>query len=280
MPELPAVASSPIAFSSLDGKYFLLPLNAVYFDSTGTLKADRWPLYATHQAIVDPLLASLRNAGVLLPGPEPPHKPAFTATAKTPGASGVLITIDIANVAANAGTPPSSTADVTLKETDTYAALTPATLVQTIGSAANGGTRPGLVFVSSAGAPALPAAGVYAMAAAAPGGPATADIPNNGAAGTAFTLQTRDGGADAPAVSVQIKDVNAAQGTFTLVVSWSKTQAALAMSGLAAAFAYVIDVQPPPGGFVAPAEGKTTLSGGSDAIAVNAVKASAVIVSK
>jgi hypothetical protein len=280
MPELPAVASSPLAFSSTDGKYFLLPLNAIYFDDKGALKADRWPLYPTYKTIVDPLLDTLRTAGVLVPGPEPPHKPAFTATAKTPGATGVLITIDLAHVVANAGTPPASTADVTVAETDTYTALKPATLVQTIGSAANGGTRPGLVFVSSVAAPALPAAGVYPLAAAAPGGPATADIPKNGAAGTAFTLQTRDGGADAILVSAQIKDVNVGQDTFTLVVTWKKTQNAIAMSGLAAAFAYGIAVQPPAGGFLAPAEGTTTLSGGSDAIAVNPVKASAVVTSK
>jgi hypothetical protein len=278
MPELPAVASSPLAFSA-SGKYFLLPLNAVYFDAAGALKADRWPLYLTHKSIVDPLLESLRSAGVLAPGPEPPQKPAFTATAKTPGATGVTITIAIANVAPNAATPPSSTADVTVSETDTYTALQPATLVATIGAAANGGSRPGLVFVSSAGAPALPKAGTYAMAAAAPGGPATADIPQDSGGGTAFTLETRDGGADAPLVSVEVKDVNAAQNSFTLVVTWTKVQNAVAMSGLAAAFAYAIDVQPPAGGFLAPAAGTTTLSGGSDAIAINPVKASAVITS-
>ena len=187
MPELPAVASSPLAFSSAEGKYFQVPLNAVYFDDNGALKADRWPLYVTHKKIVDPLLDTLRDAGVLTAGPEPPHKPAFSATAKTPGATGVLITIVIANVNANAGNPPASTADVTVTETDTYTGLKPATLVATIGAAANGGTRPGLVFVNSVAAPVRPAAGAYPMAAAALGSPATADIPKDGAAGTAFT---------------------------------------------------------------------------------------------
>jgi hypothetical protein len=52
------------------------------------------------------------------------------------------------------------------------------------------------------------------------------------------------------------------------------------MSALAGAFEFVIDVTPPDGGFLAPAPGTTTLSGGSDAIAVPPVKASAVILSQ
>src|ERR1041385_4687274 len=138
VPELPAVASSPIAFSSPDGSYFLLPLNDVYFDANGALKADRWPLYATYHGILDPFLATLQSEGVLRPGPEPPHKPAFTATAKTPGASGIRVTIDISNVIANAGNPPASTAKVIVTETDTYSGLKPDQLVDAIGNAANG----------------------------------------------------------------------------------------------------------------------------------------------
>ena len=281
MAELPAISSSPIAFSSQDGKYFLIPLNAVYFDINGVLKADRWPLYATYQAAIDPLMTELRRSGVLVAGPEPAQRPAIKATAKTVGSTGLLLKIEIANVVANTGTPPASTADVKVTETDTYTALAVDKVIETIGNAANGGTRPGLVFVSSAPpVDDLPKAGVYPMAAAVAGQPATADIPKHAGAGNAFTLQTRDGGADAPAVSIEIKDVNAGASTFTLVASWSKTQNAIAMTGLAAAFAYVIDVVAPAGGFRAPAEGVTTLGGGADAVAVAAVKASAIVLSK
>ncbi len=280
MPELPAIAASPVPFSSSDGKYFLIPLNAIYFDANGALKADRWPLYATYKTIVDPLLAELLTEGVLLAGPEPPGKPAFSATAKTPGATGILVEIGVANVAPNQGNPPASTADVTVTEKDTYSGIASNKLVETVGNAANGGKRPGLVFVSSGNPPDLPQAGTYAMAAANPGDPATVDIPKNGGGGNAFTLKTRDRGADAPKVSIDIKDVDATQNTFSLVASWTKTQNALAMSGLAGAFGYVVDIKPPNGGFLTPAEGKTTLSGGSDAISVVSVKASAVISAK
>jgi hypothetical protein len=277
MPELPAVTSSPIAFSSVDGMYFLIPLNGVYFDPAGTLKADRWPLYATHQAIVDPLLAELQRTGVLVPGPETPRKPAFKATAKTPGSTGVAVAIEIANVTPNTATPPASTADVKVTETDTYTAIPVDKLVETIGTTANGGKRPGLVFISSAPPLFLPAAGTYAMAAAAPGGPATVDVPKHGGGGNAFSLQTRDGGPDAPVVSIEIKDVKPADNTFTLIAKWQKSQAGVALTGLGATFAYVIEVAAPDGGFRAPSEGTTTLSGGSDPVSVDPVKASAVI---
>jgi hypothetical protein len=280
MPELPVVAASPIPFSSSDGKYFLIPLSTIYLDASGIVKADRWPLYATYQAIIDPLILNLRSSGVLEPGPEPPHKPAFQATAKTPGTSGIDLEIKIANVVPNKANPPASVADVTISETDTYPGIANDKLLDIIGNAANGGTRPGLVFVSSAAPTLLPSAGNYAMAAANPGDPAKADVPKNGGAGTAFTLQTRDGGPDAPSVAIQIKDVDTAQNTYTLVASWTKTQNAIAISALTAAFAYVVDIKAPPGGFLAPAEGKTTLSGGSDAIAVSPVKASAAILSQ
>jgi hypothetical protein len=276
MPELPVVAASPVAFSSSDGKYFLIPLSAVYVDQSGTVKADRWPLYATYKTIVDPLIAVLQSNGVLAPGPEPPRKPAFLATAKTPGASGVAVEIKIGNVVPNTGNPPASIADFTITETDTYTGIPVDKLLEIIGNAANGGKRPGLVFVSSAPPTLLPGPGSFAMA----GDPGKVDIPKNGGGGNAFSLQTRDGGADALNVSIQIKDVDTTLNTYTLIAKWTKTQAAVAMSGLAATFAYVVDITAPGGGFLAPAEGTTALSGGSDAIAVNPVKASAVILSK
>jgi hypothetical protein len=167
MPELPVVAAAPVPFSS-DGKFHLIPLSAIYFDSSGTVKADRWPLYTTYKAILDPLLQDLQSSGVLEPGPEPPHAPAFLATAKTPGASGIDVEITIANVAPNKANPPASTADVTVTETDTYTSVAADKLIETIGASANAGKRPGLVFVASAAPTFLPSAGTYPMAAATP----------------------------------------------------------------------------------------------------------------
>jgi hypothetical protein len=276
MPELPALASAPVAFSS-GGKYYQVPLAHIYFDRNGMLKADRWPTFSEHSGLLEPLLAQLRGSGVLTSGPAAPSQPAFTATAKTAGASGVAITITVTNVTANAATPAASTADVTVTETDTYTGLRPATLVETIGGAPDDGRRPGLVFVSSAAAPSLPGAGTYPMTAAAAGDPAQAEIPRDGDTTAAFTLRTRAGGSDAPLVTIEIDDVDSAAGTFTLVATWTKTQAGVAISGLDAAFDYIIDVTAPPDGFLAPAPGVTTLAGGVDALAVSAVPVSATV---
>jgi hypothetical protein len=283
MSEIPVVASFPVAFSTKELKYFLIPLSALYVDRNGVVQADRWPVYVQHPeygGIINAVVAQLQSSGILAAGPAPQSKPAFSATAKTPGATGVDVEIAIANVAANAGNPPASTADVTVTETDTYTGVAADKLIDNVGSTANGGTRPGLVFVSSAPPAGFPAAGNYPMHPANPGDPATADIPLNAGGGNAFTLKTRDGGADAPNVAIQIKDLDVAHNVYTLIAKWNKSQNALAMTDLAAAFAYVVDIKAPAGGFLAPAEGATQLGGGSDAIAVNAVKASAVILSK
>ena len=253
----------------------MIPLSALYFDEAGGLKADRWPPYATYQALVDPLLARLRVAALLQPGPEPPIKPAFKAEAVTPGARGIRIEVEIANVAPNAGDPSASTADFTIKEADTYEGVALSDLAAVLGSG-GGGTRRGLVFLAGAAPNQGPKAGSYPMSAANPDDPARVDIPNEAEDATAFTLETRSGGPDAPLTTIDISDVDASNDTFTLEVTWTKTQN-VAMSALPAAFAHVLNITAPDGGFRAPAGGHTVLTGGSDAVAVDPVPASAVI---
>ena len=278
MSNTPVVAQSPVLFN-VDGAHLMIPLSAIYFDDNGALKADRWPLFATYQAHVVPLLERLRKEGVLRPGEQAVAKPAFTATAITPG---TVATVEIAtaNVVSDLATPANSTADFTVGETDLYVGLEPATLKATLGETAGTGKRHGLVFVSSAAAPAQPKNGSYAAAAAAPGDPGTITVAKDGGAGDAFELETRDDGADAVLTSVDIKDSDAVAGKFTLVAKWSKPAPALAVSGLGAAFADVITVTAPPGGFLAPGAGKVALAGGADAIAVDPVKASATVLAQ
>jgi hypothetical protein len=264
---------------NVNGTHLMIPLSAIYFDSNGVLKADLWPLFATYQASVVPLLQRLRDEGVLSPGQQAVAKPAFTATAITAGTVATL-EITTANVVPDSATPANSKADFTVTETDLYTALEPATLKATLGETAGAGKRPGLVFVSSVAAPALPKNGSYAAVAAAPGDPGAIKVPKNSGAGDAFELETRDVGADAILTSVDIKDTDAVAGKFTLVAKWSKTAPALAVSGVGAAFAYVITVTAPPDGFLAPGAGKVVLAGGADAIAVNPVKASATVLAQ
>ena len=113
----PAVGTGPVPFTSDDGRYFLIPLSAVSFDANGKATLDNWPLYNTYKAALDLFLPRLLSAGVIQKGPVPPAKPALKATAVTAGASGVAVEMNFANVTPNAGTPPSSTADVTVTET-------------------------------------------------------------------------------------------------------------------------------------------------------------------
>ena len=275
MPDTPVVSQSPITLN-VDGKHMMIPLSALYFDNSGTLKADRWPPYAANQGAVDALLARLQKQGSLKPGRQPAAKPAFTAVAITPGA-GVLVEIEVSNVVPNKALPANSKADFKVKETDTYTAIEPGKLKDVIGIISGGGKRPGLVFVSSAGVPELPKNGSYAMAAANAGDPGLAKIPKNNGQPDAFTLQTRSNGPDAVLTAIEIRDADVPSGKFTLIATWTKTSAAQLMSGLTGALGYALTVTPPDGGFLAPAEGKVTLSGGSDAIAIDAAKASATV---
>lgn len=271
MPETPVVAQSPISFN-VGGSHLMIPLSALYFNDQGKLKADRWPLYAANTATVDALLNRLSKGGVLRAGTKPATKPSFTATAVTAGTA-VRIEIEISNSLADLLTPSNSKADFKTTETQTYTGLEPAKVKERIGTAAGGGKSPGLVFVSSAAAPDLPKAGNYPMV----GDPAVVDVPKNAGAGTAFSLQSRAGGVSAALTAVEIKDVDAVGGKFTLISKWSKSSAGLAVSGLAAAIDYSVAITPPAGGYRAPVEGKINLAGGADAVAVDAVKSSVIV---
>ena len=274
MSETPVVAQSPISFN-VSGTHMMIPLSALYFNDQGKLKADRWPLYGANTTAVDALLDRLIKEGVLRAGTKPATKPAFTATAVTPGTA-VRIEMEITNSVPDIPTPPNSKADFKTTESETYTGVQPAKLKERIGAAAGGGKSPGLVFVSSGGAPELPKAGVYPMV----GDPALVDIPKNAGAGNAFSLQSRAGGPNAALTSVEIKDVDVPGDNFTLIAKWTKTSPALAVSGLAAAIDYSAVVTAPAGGFKAPVEGKISFSGGADAVAVDAVKSSVIVPAK
>lgn len=276
MPNKTVIAQSPVSFG-VDGRQTLMPLSALYFDADGALKAERWPGYAASKAVLDPYLDTLRARGVLTAGPAPAPSPALKIEAKYGGTASIVV--GIRNVTPNANTPADSTADVTITETNTYELLTAATLKSRIGTAAGGGSSPGLVFVSSAGEPLLPKVMAdTAMTAAAAGGPATLDVPKRGAAGTAFTLQSRDAGADATLTTVAISNVDAPGGTFTLVVKWTKLATGAKLNALKAAFAYSVNIEPPDGGFRTPSEGDVYLSGGADPVPARGAEKSTGII--
>jgi hypothetical protein len=277
-PTAPAIGEGPIGFTDTNGSYFLIPLTALSFDASGALKPDNWPGYAAHKTQIDPFFQRLQAEGTIQKGVASPAKPAFTVTAVTPGSSSVVVVMTIANVVPNVGTPASSTADVSATETDTYLKLPLAKLIETIGNVANGGTVPGLAFVTGAAPTDLPAVGSYPFAIASPGSAATAAIPKSGG-GTTFTLQARSSSADGALLTANVSDVDAGTQSFTLVLTWTKSVTAHAISALATDFAFVAVITPPTGGYLAPAAGTITLAGGADAVVQPAVKASATVLS-
>jgi hypothetical protein len=196
--------------------------------------------------------------------------------AKDAGATGNTIRLVTTNVREVAG---NQVFDMTVTETDTYTGLTPATIKNVIGSSAGGGQSPGLVFVSSAGTPDLPAAVTdLPLIMTSPPGNATAIVEKTDTT-MAFELSAKADDVDGENTKVTIKDVNTAAGTFTLVAVWSKTVTGLQPGGVAAAtnFGYEITTAIPVGAtaLAVPAPGSVTLSGGADAQGPQ--KASAVL---
>jgi hypothetical protein len=272
MAKTPVTGRGPIEFTDDDAQ-IVIPLSDFYLDDNGVLTSDS-TLYtnAKSKAGVDAWLKELQAHGVVKAATLAPPAPAMVITARAQGSSGNNISIAFSNVDPDAGT-----FDAELQEQETYLGLTAGGVKDVLGTAAGGGTSPGLVFVSSAGAPAHPGNGLYPVIAD-PGGSGNyiADI-GDGAGGTAFTVQSRAVDAEATHTVVEIKDAADPQspGTFTLVGTWKKPKAVgVQPAGLQGGFAYEITVAPPAGGQLGlPAAGTVALRGGANAAAPAAASA-------
>lgn len=260
------VANGPISFSDAQGRAFTIPLALLYFDATGAIQADKWPLYGDHQALIDDWLPYLQDQGVIREGEASAPVEAMIVKAKTSGAAGNTILLSIENLHPDPADNTIMLFDATVTETNAYAGLAPDTVKTVVGAAAGGGSRPGLVFVSSAGDPELPKAGDYPLAGGGAGVASTVDIPNQAETATAFSVSARADGAEGDNTTVTIEGVDAVASTFTLAAVWTKSAADLEAGELAAAFDYEIAVDPPAGGaVVVPAPGEYALNGGADA---------------
>ncbi len=271
MARTPALFNGPIDFTDpASGKQISLPLSSIYFDGS-SIKAEGG-LYTENQTVADPWLAYLSNSRLVVPDESPPAKPAMALTATNAGSSGNLIQITFSNFQP-AAAPADTKFDAVVTEVDTYTGLKPSTIQDVLGATGGAGKQPGLVFVSAVSTD-LPAP---IVAGKLTGTPASLDIPKNGG-GNAFTLQAKAGGADGALTTITIKDVNVPQSTFTLVATWTRTEKGIKASDMSK-FSYEIQVAAPNGAtLTAPAPGTITLSGGSDALALPAVKASANLV--
>lgn len=240
------------------GKQLSIPLNFLAFDN-GAVVASAWPGYAANKAVLDPWLAILAARKLLRAGAAPQAVPAILLTARDPGSTGNSIKVTIANVVPKAGSPEKTKADVTVSVTQTYAGLTLATAASLLGVGAGAGSRQGLAFLAAA-----PAAMPDAAEADFSGSPAQWDVAKAGGGGSAFILKPRHDEPDATKLHGKISAVDAGAGTFTLTLSWSKTQAGVQLKDLQNTFAFVLKAAAPPSGFALPAVGAVTLSGGSD----------------
>lgn len=258
------VANGPISFSDTDGLAFSIPLSILYVDDNGTIKADSWPPYDEYQSLIDPWLAYLQEQGLIRQGEASAPVTAMIVKAKTTGAAGNTILLEINNLHPDPADNSVTLFDVTVTENNTYSGLSPATLKAMLGTAAGGGEKPGLVFVSSAGDPEMPKAGSYPLMSGAGNTAASVEVPNADESATAFKVSARSKGAEGNRTTVTIEDVTAT--AFTLVAEWTKTSANLKPGDVAGSFDYEITVDPPQDGALAtPAAGDYTLNGGVDA---------------
>lgn len=173
------VANGPVAFSDGSGRAFSIPLSLLDFDANGAIRAERWPLYLAHQALLDVWLPYLQAQGVISEGEAAAPVEAMIITAKQAGAAGNTILLTIDNVRPNPADNTIIIFDATVTETSSYTGLTPATIKTVLGSVAGGGERPGLVFVSSAGDPQLPKEDSYPLTGGGAGAASTVDIPKD-----------------------------------------------------------------------------------------------------
>ncbi|HEX2039864.1 MAG TPA: hypothetical protein VHF47_09060 [Acidimicrobiales bacterium] len=272
MANTPAVLSAPIGFVDSQGKEHLIPAAALSFDASNALQLAYGPLTGADLADATTFLEHLVSQGVIVAAAKPPPKVGLVITAKDPGSQTNNITLSVTAVHDDPTDATTKLFTATVTETDTYTGLTPATLASVIGSTAGGGTRPGLVFVTTA-TPAAPKNGTYTLGGT---GPYTADVLKADNT-TAFTLEGKANDAEAKRTTVSVVN-DATGGTFTLTATWTKTATDIKVGDLAATFAYEITVAPAPGAaaLAVPAPGTVQLSGGSDAAAARPASASVV----
>jgi hypothetical protein len=262
-------ATGPVEFLA-GSQQVSLPLTTLYFEN-GQLKASG-PLYAANQAQADKWLRYLSDQGLIISTSAPPPKQALLISAKNAGSTGNDISIVISNIRQDPGDNTKRIFDATLTQTDVYPSLKKDTVKVIVGESPSftDGSRPGLIYVSSAGAPDLPSAGTYA-----PGGTFVVTLPKDGG-GTAFkvTYRVKDAAASG---TVQISNVSGDSGTFSLVATWSKTVTGIHVTAFGTSFSDHITVTDPDGAAATdgdvPAAGTLILAGGSDA--ATAQKASA-----
>ena len=277
MATTPAVGSGPVEFmDESTGQQLSIPLSDLAFDANGNLIPSGWPLYQQHKATVDSVLKYLQTTGAIYPAPSPPPAPAMVIEAKQQGSSGNNIQIEFSKVGTTDPNDPTKF-DAKVTETEAYNGLTKDTVEGVLGTPTTPGARPGLVLVTAGSAVGRPANKAYSMLAGA--APFKLKILEADGTTQAFELQARaPGDSEAKYTSVTISGVSPTDATdphFNLAVSWQKSATGTKATDLGTAFAYEINVSPPPGAAApgVPANGVVSLRGGAEVAAATTAKA-------
>jgi uncharacterized repeat protein (TIGR02059 family) len=267
-----AVCSGPIEYTDpITGALTVIPAGALTFNPNGSLAVA--PQYA---AFKTPWLDYLFSTGVIQPAPISLPAPAMNISAATPGAQGNNISVTITITQPNPD-PTLTMFSLQVQETDAWTGLTPATVMNILGTEKVVGSQPGLVHLLSTDTPTSPPA---ALAATSLTGGSTqnntfAALPIKGSgSSTVFNLQAKsvgDGG-NATRISIAVDD---AAATFSITATWIQTVTGLTLGTIPTllsgqsngAVAYEILVSPPKGGvYGLPSSigSPYTLSGGID----------------
>lgn len=193
----------------------------------------------------------------------------MNVSAADPGSAGNNISVSISNVQVTAS---SSSFDLGVTETNVYLSLSAITIAGILGipgDPKNPGSTPGLAHLVAA--PATGAIPVNNQTVSFAGGQSSVSAQASfldATGNVAFTLEAKKPGLDGNLTTATISNVQAS-GSFTLGLTWTKTLTGLTLGNflqnIQSDLAYEITATPPAAGMTLPAEGVTTLSGGTDA---------------
>ena len=252
----PVAGTGPVSFVDVNQNQLEIPLNQIFITPNG-VDASSWPHFSANATLVPALLAQLVSQGAVSASTTPAAPPSLTATATHAGTGGNSITI-----AFSSPSPAAGTVTITVTAKEVYKDLTPATIGTTLGTSV--AAAEGLVYVSDPGTGEMP--GTFSGAISA--GPAfDLAVPEAAdATKTAFTLAAaiQDPAVDAQLIKIDIvPDAGAPPTTFTLTVSWTKTQTGVTLASLGTTnpFAYLVTFNGQSGPL--PAAGSIALKGGA-----------------
>jgi hypothetical protein len=280
MARISADGNGPLQLMDPDlSKHVSIPLRNLFFEN-GILKADGGLIPSGDKGkAYEDFLHRQAEVGVIAPG-APATKPVMVIRAKGAGSSGNGLSLFFGDFAVDPVDASKTTFTATVTEVDEYAKVKPEDLPGLIGSSASPGKRPGLVIVASSPSPKkdLPKASPpsYKLT----GDPASVEIPKNSdPEKTTFKLQARESGPDGANTNVEVSEVNATAGTFTLRATWSKTEKKITVKEFAEKFKYAIIVEAPAStaGILPPAAGSYKLSGGRDVGSIEGAPAAAIL---